>query len=55
MTVDDGATATLVTDVLCALTCWTKAGVGVAAGVTAFDWAEAGPVPIALVAVTVNV
>ncbi len=26
-----------------------------AAGVTAFDGAEAGPVPIALVAVTVNV
>ena len=24
-------------------------------GVTALDWAEAGPVPIALVAVTVNV
>ena len=55
MTVAVGATGTLVTDVLCALTCWTKAGVAVAPGVTAFDWAEAGPVPIALVAVTAKV
>jgi hypothetical protein len=34
---------------------WTKAGGGVAVGVIAFDGAEAGPVPAALVAATVNV
>src|SRR2546430_2671916 len=35
--------------------CWTKAGGGLLVGVTAPDAAEAGPVPMALVADTVNV
>ena len=39
----------------CPEACWTNAGAVVAVGVTAFDAAEAGPVPTALVAVTVNV
>ncbi len=34
---------------------WTNGGVGVALGVTAFVGADAGLVPTALVAVTVNV
>ena len=37
------------------LTCWTKLGAAVAEGVTAFDGDDAGPVPMALVALTVNV
>src|SRR5436305_6632269 len=35
--------------------CWTKAGGGLLVGVTAAEAAEAGPVPMALVADTVNV
>ena len=35
--------------------CWTKAAGGVLAGVTGADGADAGPVPTALVAVTMNV
>ena len=38
-----------------AFTCWTKAGATRLVGVTAFEGADAGPVPMALVAVTVNV
>jgi hypothetical protein len=34
---------------------WTKAGTGVAVGVTEFDGADAGPVPTEFVALTVNV
>ncbi len=39
----------------CALACWTNPGTTTAAGVTAFEGADAGPVPTPLVAVTVNV
>ena len=50
-----GVTARLVTLGLWADTCWTNAGAAVAVGVTALEVADGGPVPIALVAVTVNV
>ena len=39
----------------CVAACWTKAGAAVAVGVTGLEAAEAGPVPIPFVAVTVNV
>src|SRR5215468_2906897 len=51
----DGVTAMLLPDAACLLACWTKAGAVDADGMTAFDAADAGPVPTALVAVTVNV
>ena len=50
-----GVTARLATLCACPETCCTNAGDVVAVGVTAFDAVEAGPVPTALVAVTVNV
>src|SRR5215471_7113627 len=50
-----GVTAMLATLTPCAVTFCTNAGGGVLDGVTALDGAEAGPVPMALVAVTVNV
>ena len=40
---------------LCVPACCTKVGKAVATGVTEFDGPEGGPVPTALVAVTVNV
>ena len=51
----DGVTETLLTEEACVLACCTKAGAGEADGVTAFDAADAGPEPTALVAVTVKV
>src|SRR5215468_6650771 len=53
-----GVTVRLPTLRLCALAACTNVGLvggGVLLGVTALDWAEAGPVPVALVALTVNV
>jgi hypothetical protein len=50
-----GVTDNAVTPSAWALRACTKAGGGVEPGVTEFDGAEAGLVPIALVAVTVNV
>jgi len=50
-----GVSAKLTTLVAWPLACWTKATAAGADGVTALDGVEAGPVPMALVAVTVKV
>jgi len=49
------ATAAVVPLDLCTEACWTNVGETTFVGTTAFDGAEAGPVPAELVAVTVKV
>ena len=51
----DGVTAMLLADATWVLACCTKAGMVAADGVTAPDAADIGPVPIALVALTLKV
>jgi hypothetical protein len=51
----DGVTEILLPAAAWVLACWTKAGAGLADGVTALDADDAGPDPTALDAVTVNV
>ena len=51
----DGVTEMLLAAATWVLACWTKAGAVAADGVTALDGDDGGPVPTALVAVTVKV
>ena len=56
VTAAGGVTEMLLDTPWCAPTCWTKAGTtATAEGTPQLDGADAGPVPTALVAATVNV